>query len=363
MFKSYWTKTSLSWNVSLMVVLLPMQTSEDFIYAITRMFGFFEGVTKIVVPDNLNSAVVKSDRYEPEINRLMEHLGNHYGFVTLPARPGKPKEKSLVENQVKLIYQRVYTPLRKRIFFSLEELNKAVLEQVRLHNRKRMQQRPYSREEHFISDEKKVLKPLPGTSFEVQYDTELTVSANCCIYLGRDKHYYSVPYQHIGQKVKAIYTRTLVKVYLKGERIATHPRIEGFGYSMKEEHLATALGNKACNQGYKVNYFNMQKLLGKLRLARVDGTIVKLITKISKVDLLIIDDFGMKALEGQQQNDFMEIIEDRHGRKATIIASQLPVSKWYDVIGNEVIADAVLDRIVHSSHRFDLKGESLRKKL
>lgn len=71
----------------------------------------------------------------------------------------------------------------------------------------------------------------------------------------------------------------------------------------------------------------------------------------------------MKALEGQQQNDFMEIIEDRHGRKATIIASQLPVSKWYDVIGNEVIADAVLDRIVHSSHRFDLKGESLRKKL
>ena len=107
----------------------------------------------------------------------------------------------------------------------------------------------------------------------------------------------------------------------------------------------------------------MQKLLGKLRLARVDGTIIKLITKISKVDLLIIDDFGMKALEGQQQNDFMEIIEDRHGRKATIIASQLPVSKWYDVIGNEVIADAILDRIVHSSHRFDLKGESLRKKL
>lgn len=93
------------------------------------------------------------------------------------------------------------------------------------------------------------------------------------------------------------------------------------------------------------------------------GTIVKLIAKISRVDLLIIDDFGMKALEGQQQNDFMEIIEDRHGREATIIASQLPVSKWYDVIGNEVIADAVLDRIVHSSHRFNLKGESLRKKL
>ena len=129
-----------------------------------------------------------------------------------------------------------------------------------------------------------------------------------------------------------------------------------------KSYLATALGNKACHQGYKVCYFNMQKLLGKLKLARVDGTIIKLVAKISRVDLLIIDDFGMKALEGQQQNDFMEIIEDRHGRKATIIASQLPVSKWYDVIGNEVIADAILDRIVHSSHRFDIKGESLRKK-
>lgn len=129
-----------------------------------------------------------------------------------------------------------------------------------------------------------------------------------------------------------------------------------------KSYLATALGNKACHQGCKVSYFNMQKLLGKLKLARVDGTIIKLIAKISRVDLLIIDDFGMKVLKGQQQNDFMEIIEDRHGRKATIIASQFPVSKWYDVIGNDVIADAVLDIIVDSSHRFDLKGESLRKK-
>ncbi len=220
-------------------ICVPSQKSEDFIYAITQMFAFFGGVTRIVVPDNLKSAVTKSDRYEPEINRLMEHLGNHYGFVVLPTRPGKPKDKGLVENQVKLVYQRVYAPLRKRHFFSLGDMNKAVLEQIQLHNHKRMQQRPYSREEHFVSDEKMFLKPLPETCFEVQYDTELTVSANCCVYLGRDKHYYSVPYQHIGQKVKVIYTRTLVKVYLKGERIATHPRVEGFGYSMLEEHTAS----------------------------------------------------------------------------------------------------------------------------
>lgn len=159
--------------------------------------------------------------------------------MTIPARPRKPKDKSLVENHVRLIYNRVYAPLRNRLFFSLEELNEAVLEQVRLHNRKRMQQREYSREEHFIADEKQTLKPLAKTVFEVQYDTELTVSANCCVYLGRDKHYYSVLYQHIGQKVKVIYTRSLVKIYLKGERIATHPRVQGFGYTMQNEHLAS----------------------------------------------------------------------------------------------------------------------------
>lgn len=220
-------------------ICVPSQKSEDFIYALTRMFSFFEGVPSIVVSDNLKSAVTKSDRDEPEINRLMEHLGNHYGFVTIPARPGKPKDKSLVENQVKLVYNRVYAPLRNRLFFSLEELNEEVLEQVRLHNHKRMQQREYSRKEHFIADEKQALKPLPKSDFEVQYDTELTVSANCCVYLGRDKHYYSVPYQHIGQKVKVIYTRSLVKIYLKGERIATHARVPGFGYTMQDEHLAS----------------------------------------------------------------------------------------------------------------------------
>lgn len=130
-----------------------------------------------------------------------------------------------------------------------------------------------------------------------------------------------------------------------------------------KSYLATALGNKACNQGYKVTYWGMQKLLTKLKLARIEGTIVKLLLQIQRTDLLIIDDFGMKTLEPQQQNDFMEIIEDRHARKATIIASQLPVSKWHDVIANEVIADAILDRIVHTSYRLDLKGESLRKKL
>ena len=127
--------------------------------------------------------------------------------------------------------------------------------------------------------------------------------------------------------------------------------------------LATALGHQACRQGFSVAYHNMQKLLVKLKLARTDGSIIKYFDRLAKTDLIIIDDFGLTALQGQQQTDFLEIIEDRHVKRSTIIASQLPVASWFDIIGEAIIADAFLDRIVHSSHRFALIGESLRKKL
>ena len=126
--------------------------------------------------------------------------------------------------------------------------------------------------------------------------------------------------------------------------------------------LASALGHQACAQGYKVAYYNMQKLLLKTKISRIEGTIIKFFENISKTDLLILDDFGLTHLEQQQQLDLMEMIEDRHGKSSTMIASQLPVASWYDVIGEETIADAILDRLVHTSFRIEFKGESLRKK-
>lgn len=125
--------------------------------------------------------------------------------------------------------------------------------------------------------------------------------------------------------------------------------------------LASALGHQACAQGYKVAYYNVQKLLLKSKIARIEGTIFKFFESISKSDLLILDDFGLMHLEQQQQMDLMEMIEDRHSRASTIIVSQLPVANWYDVIGEETIADAIMDRLVHTSYRVELKGESLRK--
>ncbi len=127
--------------------------------------------------------------------------------------------------------------------------------------------------------------------------------------------------------------------------------------------LASALGHQACMNGFKVAYFNLYRLFEEITLARVSSTLHRFFAKLAQTDLLILDDFGLKVLDGQQLLDFMEIIEDRHGQKATIIVSQLPVSDWYEILKkNATAADAILDRIVHTAVRFDLKGDSMRKK-
>lgn len=158
---------------------------------------------------------------------------------------------------------------------------------------------------------------------------------------------------------RSMITRLATGQYLSNGESVLITGATGCGKSF----VASALGHQACAQGYKVIYFNTQKLLMKTKMARAEGTIFKLFENLSKAALLILDDFGLTHLEHQQQLDLMEIIEDRHAKTSTIIASQLPVSSWFDVIGEETIADAILDRLVHTSHRVELKGESLRKKL
>lgn len=158
---------------------------------------------------------------------------------------------------------------------------------------------------------------------------------------------------------RSMITRLATGQYLSNGESVLITGATGCGKSF----IASALGHQACAQGCKVIYFNTQKLLMKTKMARAEGTIFKLFENLSKAALLILDDFGLTHLEHQQQLDLMEIIEDRHAKTSTIIASQLPVSSWFDVIGEETIADAILDRLVHTSHRVELKGESLRKKL
>lgn len=129
-----------------------------------------------------------------------------------------------------------------------------------------------------------------------------------------------------------------------------------------KSYLATALGYQACIQGNKVSYFNTSKLFAKLKMAKADGSYLRELAKIEKHDVIILDDFGLQALDSQNRITLLEIIEDRHNNGSIIVTSQIPVKGWYDIIGEKTIADAVLDRLIHQSHRIELHGESMRKK-
>ncbi len=130
-----------------------------------------------------------------------------------------------------------------------------------------------------------------------------------------------------------------------------------------KSYLTQALGHQACLDGLKVIYSNTARLFSKLKLSRVDGTYLKELQKLQKINLLILDDFGLQAFDSHARESLMDIIDDRYNKMSTIISSQIPVSVWYEIIGEGTIADAILDRIVNSSHRIDLKGESLRKRI
>jgi len=129
-----------------------------------------------------------------------------------------------------------------------------------------------------------------------------------------------------------------------------------------KSYLATSLGQQACIEGYRVMYFNMDKLFARLKMAKADGSYLKEIAKIERQHLVILDDFGLQSLDNQNRLTLLEIIEDRNNKKSLIITSQLPVEGWYDVIGEKTVADAIMDRLVYQSHRLELKGESMRKK-
>ncbi len=126
--------------------------------------------------------------------------------------------------------------------------------------------------------------------------------------------------------------------------------------------LASALGQQACLMGYKVLYTNTAKLMSHLKMAKADGAHLKELSKIEKQDALILDDFGVHPFDAGSRALLLDIIEDRHGKRTTIITAQVPVKKWHEVIGEKTLADAILDRIVHQSIRIELYGESLRKK-
>lgn len=128
-----------------------------------------------------------------------------------------------------------------------------------------------------------------------------------------------------------------------------------------KSYLACALAHKACLEGYSAIYMRLPRLFEELRLAKADGRYGKLMLDYAKTNLLVLDDWGLTPMTDTQRRDLLELLEDRYGRKSTIVTSQLPVTSWHEAIGDPTLADAILDRLVHNAHKIELKGESMRK--
>lgn len=214
------------------------QQKADFLQSIALALDYYGCVPKVIVPDNLKSAIDKANNYEADINRDLLDLGNHYGVAVLSARSRKPRDKAWVERMVQIIYTRVFAPLRNRVFHNIDTLNEAILELLNQHNNHPLQQRQESRRELFETQEKEHMLPLPEERYELKEYLYVTVMKNSHVQLHKDRHYYSVPHQHIGKKVKLVYTVSSISIYFEGQRIAYHLRDrKQFKYTTVKEHL------------------------------------------------------------------------------------------------------------------------------
>jgi len=214
------------------------QKLEDWIWANENAWWYYGGATRGMCPDNLKAAVTRACNYEPLLNETYDDLARHYNTVILPTRPGKPKDKALVENAVRIVYHRIFARLRNQTFFSIAELNEAIWIELEEINNIPFQRRNISRRELFNEIEKNELQPLPKERYEIRRYQISKVEFNHHIYLREDKHYYSVPYQYTGQKVKILYTDRNVEIYRDNVRIALHKRDRWpYGYTTEKSHM------------------------------------------------------------------------------------------------------------------------------
>ena len=216
------------------------QQKEDFIAACENALHYCGGVPAAIVPDNLKSAVTKSSKYEPAINEAFADFAEHYSTTILPARAYRPRDKALVESAVRISYTRIYARIRGNIYYSLEELNAAIRIALEDHNNTLFKGRNYTRRQQFEEIERAALTPLPQLRYELKKLHFGTVGKNGHVGLGPDKHYYSVPHDHIGKKVKLLYSGHSVEIYYNYQLIAKHERTKGaYHYTTDKDHLAS----------------------------------------------------------------------------------------------------------------------------
>ena len=300
----------------------------------------------------------RASRYEPDINRTYHDLATHYGTAVLPARPRSPQDKAKVEAAVQNVGRWVLAPLRNHRFFSLCEVREAIAPLLAALNERSFQKAEGSRRSLFEDLDRPALKPLPAERYE--YAQWRKARVNIDYHIQVDGHLYSVPHalrrEEVGGPAQRYDGRGLSQAPARG---GPRPRTpEG---RPGKSYLACAVGHQACQLGISTRYFRVSRLLDQLALARADGSYPKLVQRLAKTWLLVLDDWGLASLSGQGQHDLLEILDDRYARRGTILASKLPVEHWHDAVGDPTFGDAILDRLLNNAHRITLKGGSMRR--
>lgn len=241
------------------VMALQNATQEHFYYGLSKCLEYFRGVPETAKSDNMRQWVDRCDRYEPTINEAAMQWGLHYDTELIAARPVHPKDKATVEGLVNKTYQYIYARIRNEIFLCLNDLNSRVFELLDEFNARTIQGRTYSRMERFEKEELPLMKPLPSEPFAFKYSKDFTVSGTYHVQIGKERHFYSIPYEYVNQKARAIYDYQTVEIYVSHKRICIHKRSFAPGqYTTEMSHMPPRHQAYHRSKEYNAEYFIRQ---------------------------------------------------------------------------------------------------------
>jgi transposase len=240
-------------------IALANATLPQVVKGLNQCLAFFGGVPMNFKSDNMKQIVQKSCRYEPVFTEMIQQWALHNSLTLLAARVRKPKDKAPVESEVKLVYQRIYAPIRNEVFFSLSELNEAMLRQLSIHHQRAFQKKEANRYTRFMEQEKPCLQTLPGEPYQMMHSALYKVQKNYHIILGEDWHQYSVPFSYIGKQVDVTYDTDVVEIFYQHKRIALHTRsYKKHGYTTTAEHMPQGHQLYQEQKGWDADYFLAQ---------------------------------------------------------------------------------------------------------
>lgn len=237
------------------VEALPDASLPQLVKALNNALRFFAGAPSNLITDNMRQMVTKACRYEPVFTDFIQQWAQHNNIHLKAARVRSPRDKAHVENEVKITYSRIYAPLRNKVFLSIEELNTAIQRHLKNHHKQNFQGKDHSRLDLFTASEQLLLQSLPPQPYVMKYATEAKVQRNYHVIIGQDKHYYSVPYPLVGQKVHIVYDTNLVEIFQGHNRVAQHKRgTRRFGYTTNPDHMPDAHKSYLEQRGWNKEY-------------------------------------------------------------------------------------------------------------